>query len=167
MRWCARSRRRPTRRAAGRASGGVGHRFTGGYALAMAVDDTMIAPVLQPTANPLRSGAARAASIDMSRPTRARPGARGDDGPVRTRAALHNEPGGAGGPGSRCCAASWATRHRDRDPPRLGTRTAQPGAHSVLTVDLVDEPGIPPATALDAVLDFYRTRLLAGVEIKV
>ncbi len=34
------------------------------------------------------------------------------------------------------------------------------GAHSVLTEDLVDEPGHPTRDALDRVLDLYRSRLL-------
>ena len=35
-------------------------------------------------------------------------------------------------------------------------------AHSVLTLDLVDEPGHPTRAALDQVLDFFRDRLLPG-----
>ena len=34
-----------------------------------------------------------------------------------------------------------------------------PGAHSVLTVDLVDEPGHPTRAALDRVLEFLAERL--------
>ena len=34
-------------------------------------------------------------------------------------------------------------------------------AHSVLTEDLVDEPGHPTQDALEAVLDLFRTRLLS------
>jgi hypothetical protein len=35
-------------------------------------------------------------------------------------------------------------------------------AHSVLTDDLVDEPGHPTRDALDRVLDLFRTRLLGA-----
>jgi hypothetical protein len=36
------------------------------------------------------------------------------------------------------------------------------GAHSVLTDDLVDEPGHPTRDALDEVLDLFRSRLQVG-----
>ena len=51
--------------------------------------------------------------------------------------------------------------HRGRD--RLVARATRggtaPSAHSVLTEDLVDEPGQPTRDALEQVLDFFDERL--------
>jgi len=143
--------------------GAVGMCFTGGYALAMAVDERMIAPVLSQPANPASMGAARAAGIDLSPD---------DFATVKQRAAA----------GDLCVLGLRFTGDRAVPAARfemlrreLGEAftaveiDSSPGnahgipadAHSVLTVELVDEPGHPTRDALDAVLDFYRARLLA------
>lgn len=143
--------------------GAVGMCFTGGFALAMAVDDTMIAPVLSQPANPVAAGAARASSIDMSPADFACVKERtvndglcalglrftGDKAVPDARfAMLRRELGGA-----------FTAIEIDSSPGNA--YGIKPDAHSMLTVELVDEPGHPTRDALDAVLDFYRARLLA------
>jgi dienelactone hydrolase len=142
--------------------GAVGMCFTGGFALAMAVDGTMIAPVLSQPANPVAMGEKRSASIDMSPADFARVKERTvNDGLCALGLRFTND--------RAVPAARFAMLRRELgdaftaieiDSSPGNPHGIRPGAHSVLTLDLVDEPGHPTRDALDAVLDFYRTRLL-------
>jgi len=144
--------------------GAVGMCFTGGYALSMAIDDRMLAPVLSQPASPGPMGAKRRASIDISDADLARVKARTvNDGvcvlglrftgdravPAERFAMLRRELGDA-----------FIAVEIDSSPGN--PYGIKPQAHSVLTVDLVDEPGHPTRAALDQVLAFFGERLKPG-----
>jgi dienelactone hydrolase len=143
--------------------GAVGMCFTGGYALAMAVDERMIAPVLSQPANPAPMGAARAASIDLSPADFATVKARAATGDLCVLGLRFTDdkavPAARFGMLRRELGDAFTAVEIDSSPGNA--YGIKPGAHSVLTLDLVDEPGHPTRDALDAVLDFYRARLLA------
>jgi dienelactone hydrolase len=141
--------------------GAVGMCLTGGFALAMMVDDCMIAPVLsQPSLPfPLTREHRRDLGIDDATLSR-----------VRERAAAGTCVMGLRFTGDVAVPAARFARLREE----LGDRfigieiDSSPGnphgiprtAHSVLTLHLVDEPGHPTRVALDQVLAFFRDRLL-------
>ena len=142
--------------------GAIGMCFTGGFALGMMVDDRMLAPVLSQPSMPVPLGRRRQAATGVSDADLAR---------VRERAAA-----GACLLGLRFSADRFVPPRRFeslRD--ALGDRfiaveidssTGNPfgigaRAHSVLTVDLVDEPGHPTRDALERVLSFFDERLRA------
>jgi dienelactone hydrolase len=140
--------------------GAVGMCFTGGFALGMMVDDTMLAPVLsQPSLPfPLTPSRRRAVGISDADLTR-----------VKERAA-----NGACLMGLRFTAdvavpeARFDTLRRELGDAFIaveidsskGNRHGIPrSAHSVLTEHFVDEPGHPTREALDRVLAFFTERL--------
>lgn len=141
--------------------GAVGMCFTGGFALGMSVDPTVLAPVLSQPSLPLPVSKRARASIHLSPEDLQVVQGRTADGmcvmglrftgdravPDDRFATLRRELGDGfiaveidSSPGNQ-----WGIRK---------------GAHSVLTEDLVDEPGHPTRAALDGVLDFLRARLL-------
>jgi dienelactone hydrolase len=150
-------------RCGGPGVGAVGMCFTGGFALAMAVDDRMLAPVLSQPSLPTTLTKKGKASIDCS--------------PEDLEVVKH-----------RCAAEGLQVLglrfKSDRFVPEerfqflreqlgdafvaveLEDEDANPeGAmspHSVLTEHLIDEPGQPTRVALDQVLDLFRTRLLTA-----
>jgi dienelactone hydrolase len=143
--------------------GAVGMCFTGGFALGMAVDDRMLAPVLSQPGMPMPLGAKRKASIGLSPTDFDRVKARTNEGlcvmglrftndkgsPPERFAALHDALGDA-----------FIAIEIDSSPGNpYGNK---PTAHSVLTIDLVDEPGHPTRQALDDVLTFLQERLLTS-----
>jgi dienelactone hydrolase len=150
-------------RCGGPGVGVIGMCFTGNFALAMAVDDSVLAPVLSQPSLPFPVGAARkrdpaCSPADMER--------------VKARCAA--DPGlrvlGMRFTGDRVVPAERFAHLRDA----LGDRfisveiDSSPGnkwnipknAHSVVTEHLVDEPGHPTRDALDQVLNLFRERLL-------
>jgi dienelactone hydrolase len=151
-------------RCGGPGVGAIGMCFTGGFALAMAVDDRLLAPVLSQPSLPFAIGAARARDLGLSGDDLARVKARcGGDGlcvlglrfsndrfvPAARFAHLKEELGDA-----------FIAVEIDSSP---GNPHGIPGnAHSVVTEHLVDEPGHPTRDALDQVLDLFKQRLLAG-----
>jgi dienelactone hydrolase len=143
--------------------GAVGMCMTGGFALAMMVDDFMIAPVLSQPSLPLKVTRAHRRDLGIDDATLAR---------VRERAAA-----GACVLGLRFTHDSLVPAERfQRLREELGDRflaveidsgpgnqhEIPRGAHSVLTVHLVDEPGHPTRAALEQVIEFCRERLLPG-----
>ncbi|HEX2804697.1 MAG TPA: hypothetical protein VHN80_00835, partial [Kineosporiaceae bacterium] len=68
----------------------------------------------------------------------------------------------------RCCCRCWRIREKlgdgflavELDPADRNPAGPLPRPHSVLTGDLVDQPGTPTRAALDRVLDLIRTTLL-------
>lgn len=147
-------------RCGGPGVGAVGMCFTGGFALAMSVDDAMIAPVLSQPSLPFTMTKGQRRSIDCSP----------DD------LAVVKE---------RCAASGLQVMglrfEGDRNVPperfaflreelgdafiavELADADANPDAllppHSVLTEHLVDEPGTPTRQAYDDVLSFFAGRL--------
>jgi dienelactone hydrolase len=143
--------------------GAVGMCLTGGFALAMMVDDTVVAPVLsQPSLPfPVLGRHKRDLGIDAA-----------DLARVKERTAAGVDVLGLRFTGDPACPGPRFARLREE----LGDAfvgveiDSSPGnphdirkrAHSVLTRDLVDEPGHPTRDALDQVLDLFRKRLLSG-----
>jgi dienelactone hydrolase len=143
--------------------GAVGMCFTGGFALGMMVDETMLAPVLSQPSLPFPVGKRRKASVGISDADLAR---------VKERAAQ-----GACVFGLRFSAdpsvppERFETLRRELgdafitveiDSSRGNPFGIKKRAHSVLTLDLVDEPGHPTRAALEQVIGFLRERLLSG-----
>jgi len=148
-------------RCGGPGVGAVGMCFTGGFALAMMVDDEVVAPVLSQPSLPFPFGAARKRDLAISD---------ADLAVVKARAAEGQCVLGLRFTGDISVPEARFQRLRDE----LGDRflaveiDSSPGnrygipkrAHSVLTEHLVDEPGHPTRDALDRVLAFFRERLL-------
>ncbi|MFF7944622.1 dienelactone hydrolase family protein [Nocardia gamkensis] len=148
-------------RCGGPGVGSVGMCFTGGFALAMAVDDRLLAPVLSQPGLPLGITSRQKYSIDLSPADLARVKERCADGlPVM----------GLRFRGDRRSPAERFEFLRDQlgdafTAIELDDADADPDAvlspHSVLTEHLIDEPGQPTQAALHQVLDFLGGRLLA------
>ncbi|WLP91485.1 dienelactone hydrolase family protein [Gordonia sp. NB41Y] len=147
-------------RCGGPGVGAVGMCFTGGFALAMAADDRLLAPVLAQPSLPFAVTGKHRRSIDIG----------ADDlAAVQARCAKGLQVMGLRFEGD---LMSPAPRFRKLEELlgdafigiELPDATASPDSplpkpHSTLTVDLVDEPGQPTRVALDQVLDFLRRRL--------
>ncbi len=149
-------------RCGGPGVGAVGMCFTGGFALAMMVDDAVVAPVLSQPSLPFPIGRSRRRALGISD---------ADVERVVDRVAA-----------GVCVLGLRFSEDRASPPERfaalrellgdgfvgveLDSSPGNPyghrrGAHSVLTEDLDDRPGTPTREALDHVLDLFRTRLLA------
>jgi dienelactone hydrolase len=150
-------------RSGGPGVGAVGMCFTGGFALGMMVDEHMLAPVLSQPSLPLGLGRRHKSELGVSEADLQR---------IRARTAA-----GAEVLGLRfTCDALVPAERFERLRKELGDAfvgveiDSSPGnawdiprhAHSVLTEHLVDEPGHPTHEALEQVLDFLRTRLVAA-----
>jgi len=140
--------------------GAVGMCFTGGFALAMAVEPAVLAPVLSQPGVPFGVTAAKRAALAVDPADLASVKARTGDG--------------------LCVLGLRFSRDRGSPPQRfarlrreLGDNfeaiviDSSPGnphgirksAHSVLTLELVDAPGHPTRAALDRVMAFLAERL--------
>ncbi len=143
--------------------GAVGMCFTGGFALGMLVDKRLVAPVLSQPSLPIGVGRRYKNALGISDDDLAR---------VKARAA-----GGTQVLGLRfTCDRLVPAERFERLRQELGDAfigveiDSSPGnpwdiprnAHSVLTEHLVDEPGHPTHEALEQVLTFLRTRLVAA-----
>jgi dienelactone hydrolase len=148
--------------AGGKGVGAVGMCFSGGFALAMAVDDTLLAPVLSQPSMPMPLGKARSRALGLSDADLAR---------VKDRVARDD----------LCVLGLRFTKDRAVPDARWARYTQEFGdhfmgveidsssgnphgisktAHSVLTEHLVDQPGHPTKDAFDRVLAFFRDRLV-------
>lgn len=148
-------------RCGGPGVGAVGMCFTGGYALAMAVDDRLLAPVLSQPSMPIPLTKRHKRGIDISR---------ADLDVVKARCASD----GLQVLGLRFTSDSFVPRQRfDFLREELGDAfvsvelddgDANPEGvmkpHSVLTEHLIDEPGSRTRDALDQVLELFRSKLL-------
>ncbi|MFE0105536.1 dienelactone hydrolase family protein [Streptomyces sp. NPDC059009] len=150
-------------RCGGPGVGAVGMCFTGGFALAMAADDRLLAPVLSQPSLPLPIGRRRACAVDTSA---------ADLAVVRERCERDGLTvlglrfrGDKFVPGDRFAMLRRELGDGFRAV-ELDAADANPEGvlppHSVLTEHLIDEPGQPTRAALDEVLDLFRTRLLDG-----
>jgi dienelactone hydrolase len=159
--WLRALARHEHERCGGPGVGVVGMCFTGGFALAMMVDETVVAPVLSQPALPFPVSRRHKRDLGISD---------GDLATIKERCAAGQEVLGLRFTGDRTSPGERFQRLRDelgdafvgveidsaKDNPHGISRTA----HSVLTRDLVDEPGHPTRDALDKVLDLFRKRLL-------
>ena len=159
--WLKALARQEHQRCGGPGVGAVGMCYTGGFALAMAVDDVVLAPVLSQPSLPFGLGQARKADIQMSDADWKR---------VQDRARDEN----------LCVIGMRFTGDRMVPAARFQTLKEKLGdsfisveldssagnahghpkmAHSVLTEHLQDREGTPTRAALDQVLDFFTSRL--------
>jgi dienelactone hydrolase len=144
----------------GRGVGAVGMCITGNFALALMVDDALMAPVLSQPSLPFQLGAGRRAGLHVS-----------DDAlvTIKRRAASGVPVLGLRFTGDPACPAERFARLRqelgaafegveiDSSPNNPHGIPAE--AHSVLTRHLVDEDGHPTRAALERVLSFLHERL--------
>lgn len=152
------------RRCGGPGVGAVGMCFTGGFALAMATEPEMLAPVLSQPSLPLPVSRRRRRDLGLSD---------ADLDRVKHRCATED----LCVLGLRFTADRMVPAERfERLRAELGDAfvgveiDSSPGnpwghprtAHSVLTQHLQDEPGQPTRDALDQVLALFRTKLLAA-----
>lgn len=161
--WLRTLARAEHQRCGGPGVGAVGMCYTGGFALAMAVDDTVLAPVLSQPSLPFGLGRARRADIQMSPADWERVQSRARDEGLCVL-------------GLRFSGDVMSPRERFQTlREKLGDKfiaveiDSSPGnpyghprsAHSVLTEHLQDREGTPTRAALDQVLDFFESRLKA------
>lgn len=141
--------------------GAVGMCFTGGFALAMSTEPAMLAPVLSQPSLPIATTRSRAADVGCS----------DEDLLVVTERARDEDLCvlGLRFTGDRLVpSARFDSLRRHLGEHFIGVEIDsskgnpwghRPAAHSVLTEDLVDEPGQPTRAALEQVLDFLDERL--------
>jgi dienelactone hydrolase len=140
--------------------GAIGMCFTGGFALAMAVDEQMQAPVLSQPSLPFAGGKQRSRALGLSDADLARVAERGDLCVLAMR--FTGDPAVPKARfdhlrevfGDRLIAVE--IDNRGENPHKLPR-----AAHSVVTEHFVDEPGHPTHDALNQVLDFFKQRLTA------
>lgn len=144
----------------GRGVGAVGMCFTGGFALAMAVEPSILASVLSQPGLPAPLGERRRAALGLDAQDLARVKQRANDD-LRVLGLRFTADRG-------CPAERFQTLRRELGESFEGVEIdSSPGnefgipsrAHSVLTVDLVDEPGHPTRMARDRVVAFLGQRL--------
>jgi dienelactone hydrolase len=138
--------------------GAIGMCFTGGFALAMAVEDDMMAPVLSQPSLPFPGGKARKRALGLSDADLARVAAREDLCVLALRFT-----------GDRAVPKERFEHLREVLGDRVVTVEIDSSAgnvhgiprmaHSVVTEHLVDEPGHPTREALEQVLAFFKDRL--------
>lgn len=149
-------------RCGGPGVGAVGMCLTGGFALAMASDPSVLAPVLSQPSLPADFGARYRYAIDSSAEELQQVAARcRDDGLKVLGVRFKRDPFSPGarfaflrerlGDGFISVELPANSGHPDSYLPR---------PHSVLTGDLIDEPGEPTREALEQVITFFRERLL-------
>ena len=142
--------------------GAIGMCLTGNFALALMVDEVMMAPVLSQPSLPFPIGKERSGALHLSPD---------DLKTIKSRCAA--DPGlkvlGLRFTGDKTCpAARFATLRRELgdqfeaheiDDKHANPNTTSP-AHSVVTTHLIDEEGQPTRQALDRVLAYFRERLM-------
>jgi dienelactone hydrolase len=160
--WLRALARHELARAGGPGLGAVGMCMTGGFALAMMVDDSVLAPVLSQPALPFPVSRRHRRDLGISA---------ADLEAVRERTGTKQvEVLGLRFTGDIACPPERFERLRQElgesfigveiDSSPNNPHGIRKRAHSVLTEDFVDEPGHPTREALDRVLGFLRTRLL-------
>jgi dienelactone hydrolase len=151
-------------RCGGPGIGAIGMCFTGGFALAMATDASMLAPVLSQPSLPFGFSKGHRHSIDCSRADLAKVRDRCENEGLRVLGLRFS--GDALVPADRfaflreelgdgfVAVEIDSSKGNPAGIPRV--------AHSVVTEHFVDEPGHPTRDALDQVLELFRRRLLAA-----
>lgn len=162
--WCRGLARAEHERCGGPGVGVVGMCLTGGFALGMMVDETVKAPVLSQPSLPFALTGAQKRDLGISDV---------DLGIVKQRVA---DEGvcvlGLRFSGDRAVPDERWERLRDElgegfvgvtiDSSKGNPHGHRAAAHSVLTEDLIDEPGQPTHDALAQVLEHFRGHLLSG-----
>ena len=148
-------------RCGGPGVGAVGMCFTGGFALGMMVDQRMLAPVLTQPSLPLPFGKGSKRALGISKKDLEKARQRVDEGVCVLGLRFSHD---AMAPGERFArlkeefGEGFIGVEIDSSPGNA--YRISPRAHSVLTEELVDEPGHPTREALDKVLDHLASRLL-------
>jgi len=144
--------------------GAIGMCFTGGYALAMAADDRLLAPVLSQPSMPVGLSKKARYNIDISPSDLAKVKHRCQHDGLKVLGMRFTS--------DKLVPAERFQFLRDELGDafigiELSGRVANPDSpmppHSVVTEHLIDEPGQPTRAALDQVLDLFRSRLLTSV----
>jgi dienelactone hydrolase len=147
-------------RCGGPGVGVVGMCFTGGFALAMMVDDTVVAPVLSQPSLPFPLSKRHKADIGISDADLAKVKIRVSEGACLLGLRFSNDP--------FCFPERFETLRRELGDGFIGVELDSSegnphghpkNAHSVLTEHLDDREGTPTRAALDQVLDFFKERL--------
>jgi dienelactone hydrolase len=150
-------------RCGGPGVGVVGMCFTGGFALAMMVDDIVLAPVLSQPSLPFPLSKKFKADVGISDADLARVKERTAAGTCLLGLRFSNDP--------FCFAERFATLKRELGDAFIAVEIdSAPGnphghpkqAHSVLTEHLQDREGTPTRAALDQTLTFFREKLGVG-----
>jgi dienelactone hydrolase len=150
-------------RCGGPGVGAVGMCFTGGFALAMMVDDIMLAPVLSQPSLPFPLSKKFKADIGISDSDLARVKERTAAGACLLGLRFTKDP--------FCFEQRFETLRRELGDAFIAVEIdSAPGnphghpktAHSVLTEHLQDEEGTPTRAALDQTLSFFREKLGVG-----
>jgi dienelactone hydrolase len=140
--------------------GAVGMCFTGGFALGMMVDETMLAPVLSQPSLPFSMGKKRKAATGISDADLAAVKKRAEQGACLMGLRFTDD--GLAPP------ERFETLRRELgdsfiaveiDSSKGNPHGLKKNAHSVLTEHFVDEPGHPTVDAMERVLDFFDERL--------
>jgi dienelactone hydrolase len=140
--------------------GVVGMCLTGGFALAMSVDDTVVAPVMSQPGLPAPLGARRKAATGVSDSDMAQIKRRTGQGLCVMGLRFTGDPASPG--------ARFETLRHELGENFIGVEIDssvgnpwgyRKGAHSVLTEDYSDQEGSPTRQALDDVMAFFATRL--------
>ncbi len=138
--------------------GAIGMCFTGGVAVAMAVDDELLAPVLSQPSLPFGLGKARKRALGLSDADLEKVAARSDLCVLAMR--FTRDPAV---PAERFAHLREVFGDRliaiEIDSAPGNAHGIPKMAHSVVTEHLVDEPGHPTQEALHQVLDFFKQRL--------
>jgi dienelactone hydrolase len=150
-------------RCGGPGVGAVGMCLTGGFALALMVDDVVVAPVLSQPSLPFPIGKGRKRDVGISTADLMR---------IKQRAQAGTTVLGLRFTGDPVCPPERFERLRQElgenfIAVEIDSSSGNPHghpkqAHSVLTEHLQDEPGTPTRQALDQVLDFFRERLVTA-----
>ncbi len=143
--------------------GAIGMCMTGSFALAMALEPAVLAPVMSQPALPAGLTARRRAAVGLDDVELARVKDRTSEGLRLLGLRFSND--------RACPAERFKTMRREFGGSFEGIEIdSSPGnplgiaqsAHCVLTVDLVDTPGHPTRAALDRTIEFISERLLPG-----
>jgi dienelactone hydrolase len=140
--------------------GAVGMCFTGGFALAMAVEPAVLAPVLSQPGLPAGLSAKKRAALGLDAADLKTIQDRARNGLCVMGLRFTQD---KASPGERFAtlraALGDAFEGIEIDSAEGNPHGIRRNAHSVLTIDLVDEPGHPTRAALDRVLAFFAERL--------
>ncbi|MGP4032700.1 dienelactone hydrolase family protein [Pseudarthrobacter sp. 1C304] len=140
--------------------GAIGMCMTGSFALAMALETAVLAPVMSQPALPAGLTARRRAAVGLDAAELAQVKARANQGLRLLGLRFSND--------RACPAERFATMRREFggqfESIEIDSSPGNPfgiaqSAHCVLTVDLVDTPGHPTRAALDRTIEFIGERL--------